>query len=312
MSHSYVCLAAAVAATLCASSTRAHAPTPTESTDPTLWRPVTSGPFTALTAPISPHRRLTLQPLAFANLVRGSFDAEGEEVTLPDDETFTSIVGQLFVEYGLLPSLALGAQSEVVYNRARVGAQRASHTGLGETLLFARWALPIEPGRWTPDVTLIASMKIPTGRAEGFDPGRLGTDAHGNGSWEPLAGVSATFYWKPVVWHADALAAAPLSARIDGVRTRPGPAFFWALAAEVPLFGDRFAFMAEASGAFQGSTVEDGVTAPQSRAREVSLAAGLEWIISEDVQLLAGYRRTLLGANVAALDTLGITLVPVL
>jgi hypothetical protein len=267
-----------------------------------------------MTAPITSLHRLTLQPLLFAAVQRGLFDARSTYVPLEGSGQAGSLT--LFAEYGVAERVAVGAQAALVHNRRTLGGAAAASTGPGDVVLFARYAAEPLAVPWLPDLSLFAQVKLPLGRADGLEPSSLGTDARGTGTWDGTVGLDLTRYAWPVVLHLDLFLTGSLEARLDGVPTRPGPAFLWAASAELPfplpLWPRRFALMAELSGRFAADTRASGEPVPDSGARELTLGLGVELLFTDELQLLVGYQRTLWGANVPAVDVLGLTLVPTL
>lgn len=278
------------------------------------WRPTTSGPFVTLTAPLTPAGRVTLQPILFLTAQRGAFDADGQYAPLSGNSLGAS--AGLFAEVGFSERFAAGGQVNLLASSRMVAGQQVSSSGPGDAVLFARWSVPLPARPWLPDLSLFAQVKLPLGRAEGLAPALLGTDARGTGTWDGTAGLDLTKFLRPLVLHLDLFFSASLEATLDGVPTRPGPAFSWAASAELPLpLSARtagWALMVELSGRAQAGTRVAGADLPGSQVREVTVGAGVELLFGPELQLLVGYQRTLWGANVPALDAFGVTLVPTL
>jgi hypothetical protein len=275
------------------------------------WRPTTSGPFVTMTAPLTAKGQLTFQPLLFAAFQRGSFDAASGYA--PFEGSGQSLSLTIFCEYGFSERVAAGVQFTGLHNRLWLAGTSAATTGLGDALAFVRYALPLPPSRWLPELSCFAQVKAPLGRADALDPARLGTDAMGTGTWEFTAGVDLTHYLRPVVVHVDLFANRAFEGMFDGVPRQPGLAFLWAASVEVPLevpvWPNHWGLMTELSGRFQDDARVAGTAARGSAVRELTVGAGVEAIFSDQVQLLVGYQRTLWGANLPAIDVLGVTLV---
>ncbi len=265
-----------------------------------------------MTAPLTAANHLTLQPILFFAFQRGAFDSQSRESAL--DGSSQSLSLNLFTEYGFGDSFAGGIQLSLFHNRRAIRGEEASTTALGDGLLFARYALPIPRKEAVPELSLLAQIKLPMGKADGMDARKLGTDAMGNGSWEGTVGVNLTEYLRPVVINADLFFNLPFQTQLGGVRNRSGPAFLWTASFEFPLalpvWPHRWGVMAELNGRFQGDTSVAGRVVPDTQVRELTVGAGLEVIFSDEVQLLIGYQRTLWGTNIPAVDVLGLTLVP--
>ncbi len=281
-----------------------------ESQGEEVYRPTTSGPFITFTAPLTPRGRLLLQPILSVALTRGTYDAREryEPLAARDSQSTASLT--LFTEYGVLERVAAGAQVAVLHNRRGEAGEEAESTGLGDTALFARGVLLHETPGGLPEVTLLAQVKLPTGRAETTAPTRLDTDVRGTGSTDLTVGLDFTKGVRPVLLHLDLLYTRALPARVGGEDTRYGDTFSWSLSGEWPILPERCALMLEASGRHQGAPRVEGVDVADGALAELVLGAGVELLFSPDAQLLVGYQRTLWGRNVPAVDAFVATLVP--
>ncbi|RKH43399.1 transporter, partial [Corallococcus sicarius] len=278
---------------------------------PGVYRPTTSGPFVTFTAPLTPHGKLVSQPILSVASARGTFDARGRHHALAEGEGQVNSALSLFTEYGVAERFAAGVQLTLVHNRASLASDAAASTGLSDTLVFARATVLDETPGGPPEMTVLAQVKLPTGRAESQEEGLLDTDVRGTGSTDLTVGVDLTRGLRPFLVHLDLLYTHALPTRVDGVATRYGGTFSWSASGEWPFRGGTLALMLETSGRHQGLRREEGRRVEDSRVEEVLLGGGVEFIFSEDLQLLVGYQRTLWGRNVTALDAVVLTLVPV-
>jgi hypothetical protein len=274
------------------------------------YRPITSGPFVTFTAPITPHRRLVTQPLFYLALARGDFDAAGRYQPLAPGESLRTAALSLFLEYGLLERVAAGAQVTVQHNLRRSGPEAASSTGPGDLTLFGRGTLLQETAGGLPETTLLAQVKLPTGRAVSAQTNLLDTDVLGTGSTDLTLGLDFTKGLRPLLVHADVLFTYALPTRVGEEEVAHGGSLAWSLSGEWPFWRDRLALMVEASGRHQGAPTRDGQREEDGHADEVLVGAGLELLFSADLQLLVGYQRTVWGRNARVLDAVVLTLVP--
>ncbi len=262
------------------------------SVETAAWVPTTSGPMSALTAPLTPPGRLTLQPIGLTTFRRGIHDDDGRLSAVAVGASFTT---QVFVEAGVLDWAAVGAQGQVSADRGGIEPN--------DTLLFGRFAW--SDGVDTPHrlATFIVQLTLPTGDVD---------EGAGDGAWVGTVGPSFTLYRRPFVWHLDALVSLALP---DDAGQRVRPQASWALAVEVPLpfVGDRLAGLLELTGRHQQSPFDD-VLAPTAGPpeHEIVIGVGVEIIASDELQALLGWQRTLLGRNVDAVDSFVVTLVPLL
>lgn len=156
-------------------------------------------PLPALCAPITFNTAL---PVARGHSVfRGEFvrSSSGDDPSGAGKEL--DATGAVFVlGYGVSPDLAVFAVIPYFDRRleADQGGVRTSHgaDGLGDVTLFGRYTLYRDdrPGR-TLRVAPFAGVKVPTGEDDESDSsGRLPQSLQpGSGSWDPIAGVVATF-----------------------------------------------------------------------------------------------------------------------
>ncbi|QAT84940.1 hypothetical protein EJ065_3378 [Corallococcus coralloides] len=277
-----------------------------------VYRPTTSGPLVAFTAPITSPGRLTAQPQLRLVSIRGDFDERGRYLQWGQGESQHRAAVLLFLEYGLSSRFAAGAELEWRHERRREDSRTAASSGLADAQLFARAVLLNETVGGLPALTLLGLVKLPTGQAVSAGEALLDTDVRGTGSTDLTLGVDLTRGLRPVLLHMQLRYTHPLPARVGGVSIRAGDSVEWGLAGEWPLFRGALALMLEVSGRHQGPTRLDGLDARGVSAMEVILGAGVEFIASEDVQLLVGYQRLQWGRDVSAQDAWVLTLVPVL
>ncbi|NVJ12817.1 hypothetical protein [Myxococcus sp. AM010] len=277
-----------------------------------VYRPTTSGPFVAYTAPITAPGRMTAQPLSSLESIRGEFDERGRYQSLEQGESQHRAVLQLFLEYGLSTRFAVGAELEWRHQRRREDSQRAASSGLSDTQLFARAVLLKETVGGLPELTLLGLVKLPTGRAVSADAALLDTDVRGTGSTDLMLGVDLTRGVRPVLLHLQVTWSHPLPTQVGGVSIAAGDSVAWSLAGEWPLLRGALVLMLEVSGLHQGPPRLDGLEIRDVSTTEVTLGAGVEFIASEDVQLLVGYQRLQWGRDASAQDAWVVSLVPVL
>ncbi len=110
--------------------------------------------------------------------------------------------------------------------------------------------------------------------------------------------------------HTDLLYTHALPARLGDENVHYGDSLAWSVSGEWPFLPGALALMAEASGRHQATRRRDGRPEEGAHADEVLVGVGIEFLFSEDVQLLVGYQRMAWGRNARALDAVVATLVP--
>ncbi len=191
--------------------------------------------------------------------------------------------------------MALGAQVQSLATTRGAGPS--------DTLLFTRiaWSEPDAPPHRL--ATFVLQLTVPTGDVD---------RSLGNGVWIVTGGSSFTLYRKPFVWHLDVLGALPVP---DEAGRHQRADLLWALAVEAPLpfLNNSIAGVLELTGRHEGWPL-DAILAPEAGVaeQEIVLGVGVEVIASDTFQALVGWQRTLYGRNVDAVDTIVVTLVPLL
>jgi hypothetical protein len=220
-----------------------------------------------------------------------------------------SAVGSLFMQYGLLHNIEVDAQFLLLHNRSSEAGESASETGLGDTLLILRYNLLHETTSWHPEISLLGQVKFPAGKFEHGNDTKLGTDIMGTGSYDLTLGLDFTKAVRPCIFHADLWYSWPLERTVDGVKTRYGDYVNWNAAVEIPFWKEKLAYMLEFNGGHQANNQENGIEIGASRMKSIVLCTGMELNVSDKVQLLLAYQRTLWGTNADAYDSVVGTLV---
>ena len=82
------------------------------------------------------------------------------------------------------------------------GSRSASFTGLGDLYFTAKYQL-LEETDSRPTVTALFTVNVPSGHHFHLNPGRLGTDALGGGTWAFTPGVNLAKWLGPVCLYAN-------------------------------------------------------------------------------------------------------------
>ena len=274
------------------------------------WNPVSAGPVTAWTAPLCGKGKFVIQPFLFYNRTRGVFNSEGHYDSLPGGEYKYQLQQQLFAQYGLTDRLEIDGQAVYQENSIRQNDMSAHSQGFGDSYMFLRYCA-IEETDWMPHTAALFQAKLPTGKYEGIDPDKLGTDqmgaTSGGGSYDHGYGINLTKKIEPFVFHADAIYSFPLEVRVDGVDTEYGEYLNYDFGAEYFL-AKGFNLMLEFNGFIQSDKKESGSSAPATDINYLAAAPGIGWSCDKAQALLA-YQRVLAGTNTDANDSVVFTIV---
>lgn len=274
------------------------------------WNPVSVGPLTTWTAPHCGRGRLGVQPFFFYNRTRGVFDGEGRYKSFTGKETRSQYQEQLFLQYGVTDCLEIAGQGVYQQNLRHFEGDSAASTGFGDSYLFVRYCA-LEETAWLPHATAIFQLKLPTGKYEKADDGKLGTDlmgaTSGGGSYDHGYGINFTKKLKPFILHADLIYTLPILTRVDGVKTRYGNYINYDLGVEYFL-PHGFNLIVECNGFIQGDRKEDGEFVPASDVGFLNIAPGIGWSCDK-IQTLLAYQRTLAGTNADVNDSVIFTFV---
>jgi len=272
-----------------------------------VWAPITPGPFTTFTAPLVEKGKFSVQPFYFFNIARGVFGGDGHYSSLaPKDYKYNQQIN-IYTSYSPHECIELNIQPSWQITNIRRGPSSAESAGFGDLLMNARYC-GIDESYWCPRITGLFQVKLPTGKYQKADPSRLGADIIGTGSTDYTYGFSFTKGIKPVLWHLDLLYTnSPQPVRINGIKTKfednysVNGAFEWMITEKIDI-------MSELNWNIQGDKKLDGNRAPDTGKSSLVWGIGIGYS-EKDWQMLAGYLRTLLGENVDANDTIGVTVI---
>lgn len=277
-----------------------------ETFNPEEWNPPSAGPITTWTAPLCEKGKLTIQPFFFYNHTRGRFNEDGHYDALGEGESKFQYQQQLFAQYGLTDRLEIDAQTVYQENFAKNSEGKAHSEGFGDSYLFSRYCLLEEHG-WTPHVTGLFQVKMPTGKYQHLNLDKLETDSMGTGSWDPGLGFILTKKVKPFILHADAVYSFPQEVKIDGDETRYANYFNLDFGAEYFL-PKGFNLLLEVNGLLQGDQKVNGEREADSNVNSLTIAPGIGWS-NDRIQTLLAYQRIVVGTNTDANDSVVLTLV---
>lgn len=275
------------------------------------WNPISAGPLTTWTAPLCGKGKFVAQPFFFYNRTRGTFNAEGHYDSLPDDNNKYQFQQQLFMQYGLTKNLEVDAQTVYQQNFVRQGGQEAHSQGIGDSYLFLRYC-GVEEKDWLPHLVGLFQIKFPTGKYQKARSNRLGTDlmgaTSGGGSYDLGLGINLTKKKRPFIFHMDNIYNFPQEVKVDGINTKYGRYLNYDFGVEY-FFSKNFNLMLEFNGFRQDDKKENGALIPSSDINYLNTATGIGLSLSDELQALLAYQRTLIGTNTDANDSVVLTFV---
>jgi len=272
------------------------------------WCPPSAGPVTAWTAPLCAAGRLLAQPFFFYNRTRGAFNDEGRYKSFKNKETKLQAQQFLFFQYGITDKLEFDGQGLFQENMHHQDGKSAEYSGFGDTLLFLRYCA-IEETKWLPQISALFQLKMPTGKYQKLDDGKLGTDQMGAtsspGSYDHGYGVIFTKKLKPFIFHADLIYTFPVYTRVNDIKTKYANYVNCDFAIEYFL-PKGFNLMLETNWFGEGDRKADGIRIPASDINTLTISPGIGWS-DKKIQTLLAYQRTLAGTNADVNDSIVFT-----
>lgn len=274
------------------------------------WSPFSAGPVTTWTASLCGKGKFAIQPFLAYERVRGVFDSDGHYDSLTDGDKQYEYKQQFFIQYGISDKLEIDAQMEYKEKYARQDGSKANSNGSGDSYMFLRYCAA-EEKKFIPHITGLFQLKLPTGKYQHADPGKLGTDLmgadSGGGSYDFGFGINMTKRLKPFILHADAVYSFPQEAKVDGAQTTYGRYLTYDFGAEYFL-SNGFNLMVEFNAFSQNDRTENGNKIPDTDMSFFTVAPGVGWS-NDKIQTLVAYQRVFSGANADAKDAILFTFV---
>jgi hypothetical protein len=255
------------------------------------------GPLVADFADTLDPGKFNLQVFPSMAFRTGEFDPQGNVRYLPSGDRDYSLAVPFIPIYGIVKDLEISGEIPFIYNWKSQSGQSAQEGNIGDTALKMkyRWVDGGEEG-WTPSVSMIGRVRFPTGKYEKMAQEKLGVEKTGSGSYMYSLGVNVgkwTKKWQVTanLWHNW-----PQETSIDGVKTREGNFWFYALTGEYALT-EKWSVILEFYGQEQGKTEIESHSVDNSESRVLYVLPGLGWDISKKMFIMAGCSFPLLGKN---------------
>jgi Putative MetA-pathway of phenol degradation len=273
--------------------------------------PSTFGPIITDTAIPIEKGKFALQPTFGLGFTTSNFSPNWRRISA--EGNFTSLGLNLKFTYGLWNNLEVYAVIPYFHNWASSvqepgprGERAASFGGLGDINLTFKYRL-VEETETVPTVSAIFSPTFPSGHFRHLNPGRLGTDAIGGGTYAFTSGFNVSKYLKPFIVYGNLWYTMQTDGTILGVdpddnpvynRNHPRDYVTVNLAAEYPLTKKWIALL-ELTSYWDGGRLI-GPKANQAPTALLSTVPGIEYMATEKFSLALGLQIDLVGKNTAA------------
>jgi hypothetical protein len=273
--------------------------------------PATFGPIITDTAIPIEKGKFAIQPTWGLSFVTNNFTPSWRRVSAGGD--FQSFGMSWKFTYGLLNNLEVYTVIPYIHNWAGKvnepgpnGERAAAFGGLGDINLTFKYRL-LQEGPTVPTVSAIFAPTFPTGHFRHLNPGRLGTNAIGGGSYAFTTGLNLSKYMKPFIfygnfyytWQSDFTTDAT-DDNGNPIQRRNHPRDFVTgnLAAEYPITKKWVALLELTSTWDAGRLV--GPKANAQPTALVSLLPGIEYMATDKFSLALGVNFDLAGKDTTA------------
>ncbi len=178
------------------------------------------------------------------------------------------------------------------------GETSASYSGIGDITAVAKYNLLPETD-YRPAITAVGGVGFPTGHASRLNPGRLGLDAIGTGSFNFITGVNLFKYVKPVLLHSQIWFNSPINmfkiTDEPGRNVRSREYLNVNLAGELPVAKQWvLLFEVYSTWTWQNLPTVLGFQTPQT---VIGILPGIEFLATNKLALAAGASLDLAGKN---------------
>jgi hypothetical protein len=273
--------------------------------------PATFGPIITDTAIPIERGKFAVQPTWGLSCITDSFSPNWRRTSAGGD--FQSFFMSVKMTYGLFNNLEVYGVIPYIHNWASnvdepgpLGERAADFGGLGDISLTFKYRL-VEEGPVAPTVSAIFTPIFPTGHFRHLNPGRLGTDALGGGTYAFITGFNVSKYLKPFIFYGNFWYTFQTDYHSDDVdeegnsivrRIHPRDFVTVNLAAEYPLTKKWVALLELTSYWDAGRMF--GPKANAQPAALLSLLPGIEYMATEKFSLALGVNIDLVGKNTNA------------
>jgi len=276
--------------------------------------PATFGPIITDTAIPIEKGKFAVQPTFGLSFVTNSLTQSWRRVSAGGN--FTTYSMDWKFTYGLINNLEVFVVVPYVHNWAGSvnspgpnGERSTDFGGVGDINLTFKYRL-VEEGPKVPTVTALFATDFPTGHFKRLNPGRLGADELGGGSYIFTTGLNLSKYIRPFifygnVWYSMQTASSSLGEDDDGnsvyFRNYPRDFVTVNLAVEYPI-NKKWVALLELTSFWDGGRLF-GHQSNLAPAALLSVMPGIEYMATEKFSLALGVNVDLAGKNTNAAVT---------
>lgn len=273
--------------------------------------PSTFGPIITDTAIPIEKGKFAVQPTFGLSFTTNNFSPNWRRVSAGGD--FQSFGMSWKFTYGLWNNLEVYAVIPYIHNWASNvqepgprGERVADFGGLGDLNLTIKYRL-VEETEVVPTVSAIFSPTFPSGHFRHLNPGRLGTDEIGGGTYAFTTGFNVSKYLKPFILYANLWYTMQTDYSTDDVdeagnplsrRNHPRDYVTVNLAAEYPLT-KKWIALVELTSTWDGGRLV-GPRANSAPTALLSFLPGIEYMATDKFSLALGVNIDLLGKDTPA------------
>jgi hypothetical protein len=267
----------------------------------TPWeRPATTGPIITDTTIPQPLGTGTLFIPTFLYLRNSNFNSNWRRVDAGGD--FQSLSTQMQLFYGLLPRTEIYLGIPYLHNWAwnvekpgPNGQRSAEFGGLGTCSITGKYLLLNEESHF-PALSGIITAAFPSAHHLHLNPGNLGTDQLGRGSYGFTAGFNFYKHASPVLLYVNLWYTLYSAGTVAGNRNYYPDRVTLNLAMEWPFIKDRWVLLWEVVSYYDAGRLI-GHQANQSPQALISSLVGVEFLINQNWAVVPGAYVDLLGKN---------------
>ena len=267
--------------------------------------PATFGPIVTDTAIPIEKGKFAIQSTFGHSFVTGTFTRNCQRDSAGGD--FQSFFMNWKLTYGLIDNLEVYALIPYERNWAGNvdepgphGERFANSGGLGDVNLTLKYRL-VEEAQKLPTVTALFSTDFPSGKFKHLNPGALGTDVTGCGSYVFTLGINISKYIKPFILYGNLWYSMPTSSTDGNGRRYHGDFVTVNAAAEYPLSGKWVALLELTGSSSGGCLFGPQANVPQNSL--LSIVPGIEYMATDKFSLAVGLSIDLIGKNTDATIT---------